>query len=56
MIAGDVGLIEKKLVEPGNLREHLQVREVLRLKVALGFLLECPRRLLTRSQSSRYRG
>src|SRR6185437_9924617 len=39
---GHFGLIEKKLVEPGNLREHLQVREVLRLKVALGFFWSVP--------------
>jgi hypothetical protein len=39
---GDVFIFEKKLVEPGDLRQHLQVGEILRLKIFLGFLGRVP--------------
>src|SRR5215469_1675728 len=32
----DVRLIEKKFVEPGDLRKHLKIGEILRLKKSVG--------------------
>ena len=37
----DVCFFQKEFIEPGDLREHLQVGEVLRLKVLLGPLGGC---------------